>query len=242
MYNIINFEQIDSTNNYAKLNLNKILDRTVICADSQSAGRGRFNRKWVDMGRGNLFISLVLKPSCVFEKNYAALTQFTAVILCRIFEEYGVQPEIKWPNDVLIDGKKIAGILSESVIKGSSLQGLIIGIGINLNADKDSLSLVADKKITALNVELLREYEDKKLFLDKFLYGFFSSYDRFLSGGFLCIKDEYSKRCNFLSERICVNLLNKQVKGIAERFTDSGELVLKADNGEIILTAGDILY
>ena len=91
--------------------IQKFEDKTIISANTQSGGRGRFNRVWIDMGEGNLFMSIVLKPSSVFNPVYANLTQYMSVVLCRIFEEYGLEPEIKWPNDVLIDGKKISGIL-----------------------------------------------------------------------------------------------------------------------------------
>ena len=239
--NIIYLEKIDSTNSYAKLNIEKFEDRTVISASSQTSGRGRFKRKWIDLGEGNLFVSLILKPSCTFLPLYANLTQFTAVVLCRVLEEYGVEPEIKWPNDILISGKKIAGILSEVVMSGNNLKGLVIGAGVNLNADKSKLVMIIDKAVTSLNIELEREYEDKNLFLEKFLHEFFKSYDKFLENGFTGIKDEYVKRCNFLGRHICVNLLNEHVEGIALSLNDSGELILRQHGKDIILTAGDIL-
>ncbi len=239
--NIINLEKVNSTNFYAKLNLDNISDKTVVCAEAQTSGKGRFNRRWVDMGKGNLFMSLVLKPSDVFSPVYSNLTQYTSVILCRIFEEYGINPEIKWPNDILINGKKIAGILSESVICGSALKGLILGVGVNLNADNTKLALVSDKMVTALNIELLHEYEDKQLFLEKFLREFFKDYEKFLNSGFYCIKAEYLERCNFLGKIVRVNLLNKTLEGKALRLSDSGELVLNAANKLLVLSSGDIL-
>ncbi len=238
--NIIYLDKINSTNLYAKENIDKISDKSVISAKSQYSGRGRFNRNWIDLGEGNLFISIVLKPSSELRPIYSNLTQYMSVILCRIFEEYGLNPEIKWPNDVLIRGAKISGILCESVIHGSSLKGLILGVGVNINADKDSLLLVKDKKVTALNVELERDYEDNELFLNKLLFEFFKYYDKFLEGGFLFIKNEYTERCKFLNKEINVKLPDGFIKGKACGFTDSGELILKNRDGRIILSAGDI--
>ena len=239
--NIIYLDRVNSTNSYAKENIQKFEDKTIISANTQSGGRGRFNRVWIDMGEGNLFMSIVLKPSSVFNPVYANLTQYMSVVLCRIFEEYGLEPQIKWPNDVLIEGKKIAGILCETVIQNGSLKGLILGVGVNLNADKDKLSLVSDKPVTALNLELSREYEDKHLFTEKLLNEFFKHYDSFLMNGFIMIKDEYLQRCSFIGKKIKVQLYDKTIEAVAMRLTDSGELILKDGKKEIALSSGDII-
>ena len=105
-------DEVDSTNLYGKKNIDTLADKTVISAKRQLSGRGRLNRVWLDLGEGNLFVSLVLKPSLKFDEKFANLTQYLSVILCKTLEQYGLQPEIKWPNDVLINGKKVAGILS----------------------------------------------------------------------------------------------------------------------------------
>ena len=96
--NTIYLEQTDSTNLYAKLNLENLADKTIIHAGKQTAGHGRFNRLWVDPGKGNLFLSFVLKPSDSFNNYFSNLTQYLSVILCNLLEEYGVIPQIKWPN------------------------------------------------------------------------------------------------------------------------------------------------
>ena len=127
---IIELDEIGSTNLYAKANLADIADKTVICAEKQTSGRGRFERAWVDLGSGNIFMSLVLKPSEKFKTLYTNLTQYFSVVLCETLEEYGLKPQIKWPNDVLVNGKKLAGILSESVMQGHNFKGFILGAGI----------------------------------------------------------------------------------------------------------------
>ena len=90
--NIIQLEEVSSTNLYAKENLDSFEDKTVIIAISQTSGRGRFDRKWVDLGEGNLFMTIVLKPSNLFEEVYANLTQYLSVVLTKILEEYGLSP------------------------------------------------------------------------------------------------------------------------------------------------------
>lgn len=239
--NIISLGEVNSTNLYAKQNLDSLEDKTVISASVQTSGRGRFNRAWIDLGQGNLFMTIVLKPSDTFKDVYANLTQYLSVILCKVLKEYGLVPSIKWPNDVLIGGKKISGILSETVMQGNSFKGLVLGIGVNLNAKSEDLSLVKDKEITALNIELGQDYADKNLFMEKLLNEFFAHYDEFLNNGFAYIKDDYISVCNFLGKDISVQVFNDKKSGTAEYINNNGELVLKQDDREFVLTMGDIL-
>lgn len=239
--NIIQLEEVSSTNLYAKENLDSFEDKTVIIAISQTSGRGRFDRKWVDLGEGNLFMTIVLKPSNSFEEVYANLTQYLSVVLTKILEEYGLSPKIKWPNDVLVNDAKISGILCETVMQGTNFKGLVLGIGVNLNADKGDLKQIKEKVATALNIELEREYVDKNLFTEKLLNVFFKNYEEFLKQGFLMIKKEYIERCNFLGKEISVKVFNDKKSGIAKTINDNGELVIEKNNDEFILTMGDIL-
>lgn len=239
--NIIQLEEVSSTNLYAKENLDSFEDKTVIIAISQTSGRGRFDRKWVDLGEGNLFMTIVLKPSNSFEEVYANLTQYLSVVLTKILEEYGLSPKIKWPNDVLVNDAKISGILCKTVMQGTNFKGLVLGIGVNLNADKGDLKQIKEKVATALNIELEREYVDKNLFTEKLLNEFFKNYEEFLKQGFLMIKKEYIERCNFLGKEISVKVFNDKKSGIAKTINDNGELVIEKNNDEFILTMGDIL-
>ncbi len=233
-------EEVDSTNLYAKRNLKNLSDKTVIHADVQTNGRGRLQRSWVDLGKGNLFLSFVLKPSENFNDKYSNLTQYLSVVLCKILEEYGLTPQIKWPNDVLINGKKIAGILCETVVQGNSLRGLILGIGVNLNAEPKSLEKITDKEVCSLNLEINRQV-DKNGFMKKLTSAFFENYETFLSQGFDFIKNDYISRTNFLEKEICVQILNGQKCGLAKEINDKGELVLLENDKSYVLTIGDIL-
>ena len=237
---VITLKEVNSTNLYAKANLADIADKSVVCADRQTSGRGRFERAWVDFGEGNVFMSLVLKPSGEFKPVYANLTQYFSVILCEMLEEYGLEPKIKWPNDVLVDGKKIAGILSETVMQGHNFKGLILGAGINLNAKKEDLSLITDKEVTALNLEIGKSV-DKSEFLNKLLDKFFGNYDNFLQKGFVMVENNYVKRACFLNKEISVKGFNNVFTGFAKSINHAGELVLVQNENEITVTMGDIL-
>lgn len=239
--NIINLEEVDSTNLYAKQNFALFDDKTAIIANRQTAGRGRFDRKWIDLGGENLFMSIVLKPSTIFDCKYSNLTQYMCVVLAKTLEDYGLKPTIKWPNDVMVNNKKIAGILSETVIQGQNFYGLVLGIGVNINAEKDDLKQIKERVATALNIELKRAYEDKNLFAKKLLNNFFENYREFLDGGFPYIKDEYVKRCKILGKNISVQIFNTRRSGVAKYISDTGELIISEKGKEAVLTMGDIL-
>lgn len=233
-------ETVESTNSYCKEHLAELSDGTVMHAANQTSGRGRFSRKWIDLGRGNLFMSFVLKPHAKFRENYSNLTQYLSVVLCKVLDEYGVNPEIKWPNDVLVNGAKIAGILAETVVQGKKFRGIILGIGVNLNTEPQRLSSVKDKIITALNIEI-GESIDLDAFRSRLTGKFFEHYEDFLEGGFSYIKNEYIKRACFLNREISVKVFDEEKRGFAEAVNDKGELILKNNEREFVLTIGDIL-
>jgi len=233
-------EEIDSTNKYAKEHIEELDDRTVVFAGRQLCGRGRLDRKWQDNGRGNIYATFVLKPSKTMQTVYSNLTQYLCLILVEIFEEYNLKPTIKWPNDILVNGKKISGILAESVIVGNSLEGLVLGVGINLNCNTKSLETI-DQPATSLNIETGMEI-DKDIFLKHVTEKFFLSYDRFITEGFSLIKNDYKKRASFLHKQLKIKVFDNEIEGFAEDITNEGALkIIKNNKKEQILYMGDIL-
>ena len=239
---ILRLEETESTNSYAKEHISAMADKTVVHALRQTCGRGRLNRKWVDLGENNLFFSIVLKPSDVFKSVYSNLTQYASVILCKVFENYGINPKVKWPNDVMVDGKrKICGILCETVVEKGSLKGIILGIGVNLNAAQNDVENIPDRVVTALNLEIGKPV-NADAFLNEFLNNFFENYDKFLSEGFKFIMNDYLNRNCFLEKDLKVQVLNEIKSGYAKNINNKGELILQTDNNkELILNIGDIL-
>ena len=238
--NLITLEQVDSTNIYAKSNIDVLEDKTLVMARRQVSGKGRLNRSWVDLGDGNLFLSIVLKPSSEFREVYSNLTQYMSVVLCKTLESYGVNAQIKWPNDVLINGKKVAGILSETVMRGKTLNGLVLGLGVNLNAKQEDIDSIPDKIATSLNLELNR-FINLNDFMTKLTELFFEQYDNFIENGFESIKSDYISRVAFLDTEISVKGFNDIKTGIARDITDNGELVLENNGSKLVLNIGDIL-
>ena len=232
--------ETDSTNRWAKDNIESIPDMTVVYTYNQTAGRGRLNRSWNYMGEGNIYATVILKPSDKMSEVYSNLTQLLCFVLAQTFEEYGVVPKIKWPNDIRINGKKISGILAEVVSNSQYLEGLILGFGVNLNVSKDILENI-DQPATSLNIEIGQSI-DKELFLKKVLDKFCLYYNRFIEEGFILIREDYKKRAEFLNKEVAVKVFDKTIEGKAVDVTENGALkLIDKDNQEQILYIGDIL-
>ncbi len=236
----IYLEEVDSTNCHAKEHLNIIDDRSVVYTYKQTAGRGRFDRKWKFTGEDNIYASFVLKPSKHILPCYSNLTQYLSVILTRLIEEYELTPKIKWPNDVLINGKKVAGILSESTVRGNELFGIVLGVGVNLNGGENVFEDI-EKPATSIALES-GKIVDKDEFLKKLYSKFFLYYDKFLDEGFPMIREEYLSKSSFLNKTIKVSGIGHVTEGQAIDVTNEGALVLRDSNEQIItLWIGDIL-
>ena len=242
---LLYLETVDSTNKYAKENLANINDNTFLYAGTQTAGRGRLNRKWNSNSGDNLYASIVLKPSKELKEIYSNLTQYLSLVLAETIEEYlnseaNISPKIKWPNDVRINGKKISGILAESVLEKGVLKGIILGFGVNLNCCQKDLEKI-DQPATSLNLETGMEI-DRDLFIKKVINKFFMRYNKFIEEGFLLIREDYKKRAEFLNKPVTVRIFDNEISGIAKDITENGALKLVDKNNiEHVLLIGDIL-
>lgn len=238
---ILRFEQLVSTNDYAVEHLEDLSDRQVILAEVQTGGHGRFDRKWVSHVPDNIYVSLVLKPDLPLDESspLSNITQYMSLILCDVLETYGVSGTIKWPNDVLVDGRKICGLLSQTSIKDSRLAGYVLGAGINLNMPADVLAEI-DQPATALNL-VTHLPVNREGFLSRLLERFFKGYETFLEQGFTSIQDRYTQKSPFLGTQITVSLPDRQITGKAAAYDDQGRLQLVTESGDIeTLTIGDV--
>jgi len=231
------FEEITSTNDYAKDNFSQFEDKTIIYANNQTQGHGRLGRTWSSSKQNglNLYASFILKPPTNCE--YRNFTQYISVILCEVFDEYGIKPNIKWPNDILVNGLKICGILAE---RTSLMNGFVVGIGVNLNMTQEELNKI-DKPATSLNL-LTSSNIDRDIFLEKFCTKFKKNYDKFVNQGFRFIEEDYIKRIDFLGKEIEISLnKTEKIKGIAKNINSDGELVLElSDKKEKVIISGEI--
>ncbi|OLA94519.1 MAG: biotin--[acetyl-CoA-carboxylase] ligase [Candidatus Melainabacteria bacterium LEY3_CP_29_8] len=164
-------------------------------------------------------MSLILKPKHIdiSQLPLANLTQYLCVVLSKVLESYNVTPKIKWPNDVMINENKISGILAECIWNGKDFKGLVLGVGVNLNYEKEDFTNI-DQKATSLNLET-----GQKINRD-LVNEFFKSYDEFMQIGFPLIKKEYVKRFLYLNREICVNILNNRIYGKIIAINDDGTI------------------
>lgn len=225
-----NFEELDSTNDFAMQNIDGIEDWTVVIADRQTNGHGRFNRKWLSENCENLYATIVLKPKkSMADLSYLSnLTQYMSVVLCEVLESYGINPQIKWPNDVLVNGKKIAGLLASSAVSGDTLKGFVLGLGVNLNLEQEDVYLI-DQPATSLNLESGKNI-DKKEFSKQLFSKFFDGLKNFEIKGFELIKNRYVERCFFMGKEIEIKNIDNIQRGVARKINDDGSLLFENVN------------
>lgn len=232
-YRIIEFAELDSTNRHACANLRDLAHGDVIQAAVQTAGHGRMCRRWISDVPGNLCISIVLKPfhAPAVDLPLANLSQLLALGVCRVLDSHGVPATLKWPNDVLVYGRKIAGLLAETVVQGSEFLGLVLGLGVNLNLDAASLATI-DQPATSLS-ERSGKPVDVALFRDAVLQDFFSRSDGLLDTGFGMIRDEYMERCPFIGTEVGIRRGAETIQGRALGMTADGAIEIMTAGGDV---------
>ncbi len=232
------FESIDSTNACAKtLAETGTPEGTVVIADHQTSGRGRLGRSWVSQPGSNLLFSLVLRPGLARE-SAGLLTFFSAVFIARALEKAtGQQVECKWPNDILINGKKCCGILLENSFSLNKLDFSVVGIGINVN-QREFEGELADRA-TSLFREFGKEYDRTDLF-QTLLQESDLLLARLKKGAVDEIMDEWNSRCRMFGKPVTVSQGESLVSGTAMRLSADGGLVVKTTAGQSTFYAGDV--
>ncbi|MCJ7718635.1 biotin--[acetyl-CoA-carboxylase] ligase [Candidatus Bathyarchaeota archaeon] len=215
-------------------------DGTVFLAESQTAGRGRLKRKWVSPA-GGLWFSVVLRPRLKSAEAFG-LVFVASLAVAEVLEElYGLKTQVKWPNDVLVDSKKVCGILAETKSDSKNVEYVVVGIGINANFGVKKL-LPEDlwKTVTSLEDELGRKIE-LELLLKALLEKLERLCDVFLEKGFCVVLDEWKKYAGFLGCQVDVVSMDERLTGLALDVDNSGCLVLKLGDGTVKhVFAGDV--
>ena len=240
-YTIVTHEEIPSTNSYAFEHITAFDDKTIVFAPHQSSGRGRFDRHWVCDDSENIYMSIILKPENVTNYPFPNLTQYLSVVVCKVLErEFSLKPSIKWPNDILVENAKISGILAESCMVNNKIEGIVLGLGLNVNLRKETLDNI-DQNATSIGVLTGQQYDVEKI-LRKICDEFFENYDAFIKGGFEYIKTEYINRCGFLGKNILIREAGEKKPYFAKSIDDEGLLVAVDElNNECKIITGDVL-
>ncbi|MGL4791951.1 MAG: biotin--[acetyl-CoA-carboxylase] ligase [Anaerotignaceae bacterium] len=231
-------ETVDSTNNKVReLAQNGAKEGCTVIAETQTGGKGRLGRPWKSPPGNGVWISVLLKPE-IAPQNVSSITLLAGLSVCKVLRAlFGVNAEIKWPNDVLLNGKKLCGILTEMNAQMESVDFVIVGIGINVNNasfPKDiedvatSIYQNIGKEVNRIPIicELLKELE--------------KNYAIYKQKGFSGIRAEYSNLCVTLNKEVKV-IAKDGFIGKAVEITDEGELVVeKSDKTRVTVFSGEV--
>lgn len=229
--NILRYNCVDSTNKEAKRNRD-LSDGTVFVADMQNDGRGRLGRTWNSEKNSGIYMSILLKPKFQPDK-IPQITLAAGLAVCRAIRNAGLDAYIKWPNDIIVNKKKICGILAETVFEGDNAC-CIVGIGVNVNTSvfKDELA----DKATSFLIESGKEY-NKDVLIDDILLNFENIYHDMSNNDFI---NEYKKLCITLNKKVTVILPDGKYDAYAENITSAGELVVNKDGKTVILNSNEV--
>jgi len=231
------FGSIDSTNNCAKAIAGcGAAEGTVVIAEQQTSGKGRLGRLWIANPNENLTFSVVLRPS-IAPDTLSVLPFYVAVAVAQAVEKIaGVQVECKWPNDLLIHGKKFAGILIEGSVKQNTVDHVVIGIGMNVNQQHFPADLAP--KATSLRLETNREINRVQVFKETLL-SLENHYKQTTSSGFDTVVPLWLSRTTMLNKQISVLQQGHTITGIMKGLSREGGLVVLADGTEKVVLAAD---
>ncbi len=218
---------VDSTNNIAKaLAVDGEPEGTVVTARSQTGGRGRTGRLW-DSPEGGLYLSIILRPDLPAQ-DLTLLTVLSCLPVAQAIEDVcQVVPRIKWPNDVRIGGKKVAGILSEVCYRGGEPRFMVLGIGINLNTEPSTLNAPEAGSLK----DMCGKEIDQEHFLNVLLFKMDELYGRFRKGD----RDvgSYTRYSESLGQDIEVRLGDQKVRGRGMHLDPDGALVFRSEDGMV---------
>lgn len=237
------YDSLPSTNTFLRENFNHQpypTDGTLIAARAQTAGRGRQNRTWMTLPDTNLCFSLYLQSNAGL-MQIPSLTMAVSLAICDALIAEDIPAEPKWPNDVLVNGKKICGILSERIEpKDPTHSGVIIGIGLNVNMDTETAASI-DRPATSMRIETGKTYD-----LTQTLESLFSPLskwvDQWKQNGFEGFQETWTQRAGPIGKPLTVHDGNLLISGTLAGFGPHGELLLQTEHGPKTIWSGDVAF
>ena len=242
-FQIFSFSQLASTNDTAfeMIKNGQASHNSVVICDSQTGGRGRLGRKW-QQGNGNLYLSLILRPE--IDVKDAPQLVFVAInalhdAVKQLHTEQGLNNDDikiskKWPNDLLINDKKVAGILLENTIIDSKVDAIVVGLGVNVTTSPENVMF------KAANLQDLEFKVDKEQVWQKFLANFAVNYQSWQDFGFKVVKNKFINDAWRLSEEISINNNKVNISGIFEGINQDGAIVINTSQGVRQVAFGDV--
>lgn len=227
------YDSVESTQKVAnELAGNGATEGTIIVADQQTGGRGRLARKWFSPQNTGVWMSLIIKPNIPIYQA-PQLTLLTAVAAAKAIEEHiSVAPYIKWPNDILLNNKKITGILTEMQAEADSIHSIVIGIGINVNQKLVDFPEELQTIASSLHIETGHLFAREEI-ISSFLRHFESIYKIYQKEGFTIVKELWESYAISVGKKITATTINEKIVGIALGITDQGVLLIKDEQGQV---------
>lgn len=233
---IVCMDTVDSTNNEAKRRAD-LPDGTLFITDVQSAGKGRRGRGWTAQSGAGIWMSLLLKPE-IDMRDISQVTLVAGMGVCRALREVtGVNAQIKWPNDIVCNGKKICGILTEMVAEIDHVEYLVCGIGINVN-QKAFDDTLAEK---AISVRMLTGQKSERVPIVQSTLRYMEEYySLFLEHGFAPMRNDYRAMCVTLGRQVKIVRGSLEQIAFARDVNDRGELLVDRDGRTVAVNSGEV--
>lgn len=238
---ILVFEETASTNDVVEhLAKSGARDGLVVFAESQTRGRGRRGRTWTSPRGKGLWFSVLLRPTLP-PSAASRITVAASVAVARtIRQNCGVDARIKWPNDVIVNGKKLAGILTELRADSDEILLAILGIGIDVNCQREDFPGELNELATSVELEK-GNAQDRVALAVQVLAALDECYQMALTN-FEAIADEWAKLCTTLGKQIVVTMGQRRIEGFAQALDSDGALLLRRDSGQVErILGGDVI-
>ena len=238
------FEETDSTQNFAlQIAQNKKENGTIIIAQKQTHGKGRLNRKWISP-KGGIWFSIILHPTFTIEESMLLPIVSSISLSNAIHKSLNLKTTVKWPNDVTLNGKKVAGMLIDASFQSNTIENIVLGIGINYKINKKELENKIKKSSNFYGVEtLLNQSEDENPInlVKNFLHELENNIERLTNGKKAKILNEWTKNSETIHANVIVNTSNGKISGIAKKIEVDGSLIVKTRHGIKRIFVGDVI-
>lgn len=237
---IHSFKVLRSTNELGfRLAQNRAPEGTLIVSEHQTRGRGRLGRNWFSPAEVGLWMSLILKPDIPPSKAPGISLCAGLALVLAINEMTDLKAKIKWPNDCVVNGKKIAGILLELSAELDKIDFIILGVGVNVNQNKEDFPKNLIKKATSLKMECGEEISRLKL-IKLFLKKFEKIYLEFKKNGLTRLMPEIKMLSALLGKKVKARLGKMILRGRAKDIDENGSLIIVTRGKEKAISAGEI--
>lgn len=232
------FQETTSTNDIIeKLARDGVKEGVAVFAESQTRGRGRLGRKWTSPAGKGLWFSVLLRPDLRPQDATQLTVAFAAALRRAISRQSGLNPAIKWPNDILVNGRKAAGILTELSAELDRVKHLVAGIGVDVNLARAEFPAAFRDSATSLSAELGRPVSRPDLAV-AILRELDADYERVRSGQFAAVADEWEEHCTTIGREVRIQTGSRRVSGRAEALGEDGALLVRTEHGRVERVVG----